>query len=249
MGDGVAGGFVAGADNGSTFDTSAGENHSLALGPVITAGIFIDAGSASHFAHHNDECFIEESALIEVGEECEEGAVSGRYEGFFVAGEVIEVGIPAAVFDADEAAPCFDEPSGHQGALSDGRHAIFFADGAIFGLEVEGLSGFGGCDEVDGFFVVGLECLRSSGSGGSGAEEFGLVEQLLSACEAIFCDAFGEVEIADAEVCLDGVIIDGEGRIFRAVEAGASGTERVGDFNIGRNGAAGAEFTGDDGAD
>ena len=67
--------------------------------------------------------------------------------------------------------------------------------------------------------------MRAAGGGSGCAEQFGLREQLLSAGEAVFGDAFGKIEVADAEVCLNGVVIDGEGGVFGTVEAGAAWAE------------------------
>jgi hypothetical protein len=44
---------------------------------VIATGVLVDAGSASHFTHHDHKCFVEHTAFIEVAEEREEGSVGG----------------------------------------------------------------------------------------------------------------------------------------------------------------------------
>src|SRR6185369_3142928 len=77
--DGAVGGggaaLVAGTNNGSRGNATAGEDRGPHTGPMVAAAAGVDFGSAAEFSRGDDERFLQEAALGEVVEQRGEAAV------------------------------------------------------------------------------------------------------------------------------------------------------------------------------
>ena len=104
----ITGGLVASSDDNTFLGAPSGKDDGLAHGPVVTPGVLVDARRAPHLAHHNDECLIQQSPLFEVFYQGAEGLVGRWNERFLMTREVVDMGIPTAVGNPDEASPCLD---------------------------------------------------------------------------------------------------------------------------------------------
>ena len=250
---------VSGAVDGAGLDAAAGHPHGVGFGVVVAApgategGIAFHHGGAAEFSAPDDEGFIKEAALFEVGDEGGTGLVSGLAEAFVVADNVA-MGIPAFVEKIDETDAALDHAAGEKAGAGEGGFV------RIAAVEVEGGLGFlaqvhefrGGGLEAEGEFVVGE-------AGG----DFGIAR----GGEAAAVKAADEVDGVPLEVRLDaggiGYVEDGvalvpeahaivigreesagpEGRA--AADAGASTEDDEG----GEVSGSAAEAVGDPGAD
>lgn len=81
---------------------------------MISSGVALHHGSASEFSGPDDECGVEQSALVKILQECSDGLVGLSGIADVVIGVVV-VPIPAefidGVVDLDEADTFFDQPS------------------------------------------------------------------------------------------------------------------------------------------
>ena len=174
LGGGVAEGI--GLTVGAGFDAGTGHPHGEAVGVVVAAEFggavagFVHGGAAK-FATPNDEGVIEHAALLEVVEQCGDGAVG--FEAFFGEGgfEVVAVlgavDVPAPVEELDEADALLGEAAGEEAVVGEGGFAGFCAVG------FEGFGVFFGDvhDAGDGgLHAVGQFVLFDAGEG------FGVVE-------------------------------------------------------------------------
>jgi len=121
---------IAAADDFSLRHASAGEDGRVDAGPVVSgaaAGSAVDLRCATVFAGAEDESFVEQSAIEEVGDECGPGLIEDGQEVIAESGEVVGVGIPdgGPVWseripeDRDEAGSGFDQSACCEAGLSE----------------------------------------------------------------------------------------------------------------------------------
>ena len=144
--------------------------------------------SSSEFAGHYDKCGVEQSAIIEIFEECGHGGVSaGQCPAKSVPAIIEDADTGVAVhipgFDADEpivgsqSHPCddadqadsgFNQSAGEQQILSEGVSSVAIANVVGFGIDVERIGGVGALQQAEGAI---LQLMQSFGGGVCG--EFG----------------------------------------------------------------------------
>jgi len=172
---GIGGVLIGGAEGEPAFHPAAGEQDGVAIGPVIAADVAVDAWGAAEFAHPQDEGGVEQTALVEIGEQggqglIHQGQVPALDDGEH-AGIVESVGVPAAVLgvltadalvevDGDELDPDLDEASGEQTGLAVSRTTETVADGIGFVADLEGVAQGFGIEQGEGLVVVGVETAR-----------------------------------------------------------------------------------------
>ena len=217
-GDGVSGGVggpaVGCAVDEAALDAAAGEGGGVAAGPVFAAGVGGgDSGVAAEFADPDDQGFVEHAAAVEVVEECGEAEVGGGHEAVLELVEVIAVGVPevdavVVPVDGDEWDAGLDQATGEEEALAVDVAAVAVAQAGVFAVDVEGASGLGRGEGVDG---AGLEAVPGGWGWLRGGFERDAAEEVAAAGEPIDIDAFGEVEAGDLEGGSVGVADDDEG--------------------------------------
>ena len=134
-------------------DPAAGEEHRIAVGPVVAAGPGIDLRRPPELPHRHDERRFEEAALVEIGDQRGERPIGDREEMMLVLARALGVSIPvlpllAVVVDIHERHPCLDEPPGHEEILAAhlschphlAAAAIDLAGGERVGSEAVGLA-------------------------------------------------------------------------------------------------------------
>ena len=88
--------FVAGTQYESFFDPAPEEQCETALGPVVAAGLAVNAGSASHLAHDDDHRGLQQPAPIEVFDQGRTDFIEVWQIERFEHREVLLVRIPVA---------------------------------------------------------------------------------------------------------------------------------------------------------
>ena len=66
VGVGVGAQLVAGAEGDSATDAAAGQDHAVAVGPVVAPGAGVDLGRSAELAHGDDQGFVEQPAIGEI---------------------------------------------------------------------------------------------------------------------------------------------------------------------------------------
>ena len=210
VGDGRGSELVGRAVDGAALDAAAGHDDGESLGVVIAAGVVVAVlvfgGLAAEFAAPDDEGAVEETALLEVGEEGGERAVdlAGFGGEFFV--EVLVV-VPAVVPDLDDADAALDEAAGDEELLALLAGAVGGAGGLGFFGDVEGVGGLGLHTEGD---LVGFE---AGLEGGFALEILGVdLVELIDEVELAALFLRGDVAVADV---LDHLLDVGRGGVDR----------------------------------
>ena len=144
---------IGGTVDVAAFDTATGHPDGEAVVVVVAAfhdafvgaglGEF-DDGGAAEFAAPEDEGFIEQAALFEIGEEGADGLIAFAGEAAVVFDVIVGVpGLAVAVPELDEADAAFEEAAGHEALAGEGAGAVEVADGLGFAVEIEGIGGLG----------------------------------------------------------------------------------------------------------
>ena len=105
--------FVDSADHLATSDAAPGQSGTKCAWKVIPPTTRIDSRCASELAHPDDECRIEHSSLLQIGDQLRHRLINLRGELRCFA-EIVLVGIPASTIDLDEGYPRFDETTGQE---------------------------------------------------------------------------------------------------------------------------------------
>ena len=95
----VGGMGVRRAINAAAADASSGEEHGIAVRPVIAAAVAVDLRRAAHFAQHDDQRLCEEAARVEIAHQAAERLIELRQVEFLHDGKVARVRVPAVVVD------------------------------------------------------------------------------------------------------------------------------------------------------
>ena len=221
--DGVADDVVAelvGFAVDETFlETTAGHPHGEAARVVVASevvfgDIALTVGGAAEFAAPDDEGFVEETALFEVGDEGG-GALIGFCAFLADAAGETAVVVPVAVAELDEADAAFGETAGEETVVSEAGFALFRAVGVEDGLRFLGEIGeFGDTGlHAEGEFVVfdlGGDGWVAELAEGEPVEFVGGVEEIASGLTG---DALGVGDVEDwvAGVAeLDPAVLGGE---------------------------------------
>ena len=245
---GLGAGGVGGAVNGAALEAAAGEEDGEDAGPMVAAGVFVDLGGAAELRGDHDEGGIEETAAVEVADEGGVAFVEGG-ELALDAGADVDMVIPSAIDEGDEADAAFDEAACHEHAHAGVVAAIFVLDSVGLGLEVEGFAGLLGADQAVGVLVEGVHGVE--GVGFFQGTEVGIDggEDVLALLEALVIDLGGKGEIADAEFYVGGIAAKAEGAEGVAeVAAAGVGIGLGGDADVGREVVGAAKLVGDDAA-
>ena len=126
-----------------------GEEHGGSLSPMIASCVFINLGSATEFAHHHDERFLQRPALMQVVDQRTQAPVEiGQL--LVEALKNLRMMVPASVVHGDKAHPAFHQTAGQQAALSKLGPTVGVAQCLGFLLEGEGVLGVGRQDHVGG---------------------------------------------------------------------------------------------------
>lgn len=243
-----SGGLLVGfADDLSRSNAAAREQDALRHGPMVATGLRVHSRRSSHLAHHDDERFVEQTTLFEVGDQGRERSIRRRNQIARERREAIEMDVPAGRVDADEATTGFDESTSEEGGLADLRESIRLAQLLRFVLDLECFASGGGGDEFVGLRVVGRHRGRPTRSL---SLLFEAGEQLLAALLARRGDSVELPEVFDFEVGLAGVGFNDERRVFGSKKSGTASSHGVGHIDVGRNGAiARSQFASDHGTE
>ena len=95
--------FIGGTVNRSAGDSTSSHQVGQAMSPVVSSGTIDsaaaripDAWFASHFTGDHQQCFIQQTGVSQVFDQCREGLVELRQQVFLQAGKVASVSIPAS---------------------------------------------------------------------------------------------------------------------------------------------------------
>src|ERR1043166_2261743 len=165
------GSFVVGrSHDASTFDPAAGNGSTENIRPMIATRICIDLRRAAELAPGNYHGGGEQSALIEIFDQRGVGAVPAGQEAIAHGVESLDVSIPPAQIDGDEANACLDQTAGEEQALTPcrnptaigsrrlefGDETVTFAHGPRFSIQVESLAGVPAGNKVPGLLMEGI---------------------------------------------------------------------------------------------
>src|SRR5690606_37290950 len=122
------------AVNGSALDAAAGEHAGVGCGIVIAATVDVDVRGTTEFGSDGDQGRVEQTALLKVVEQCTDRLVEfGKLRRD--ASVDIDVHVPAAGNDFDDADAVLDEAAGQKATLAESAGAV---SGAVFAGYVEG---------------------------------------------------------------------------------------------------------------
>ena len=120
---GVRGNLVGGADDRAAGDSGTGEEDALHRAPMIAARLLIRVGeqrqfwSAAELARHDDHRAVEQTARLQIVEQCRQRAIRRRQQLVLQPMKdlaVIVPGLVAAEIHLDQIDSGFDEPKRHQ---------------------------------------------------------------------------------------------------------------------------------------
>src|SRR5262245_26926334 len=106
-------------------------------GPVIPARRGIDLGRASKVAEPHDQGTLQQTAVVQILQECRIPPIEARQQAGFEALEVVLVRVPAAVGHRHEVHARFDEPPGEQTGLAERVATVGLAEAVRLLAQVE----------------------------------------------------------------------------------------------------------------
>ena len=109
----------------SSSNSSASENDAVTIRPVVTASGGVDLWCTPELTHGDHECFVKESAAIQVFDQRGKGLVSGRDQVIFEPAKDVGMGVPVsvlsivlAVVNSDKSHASLNESASQENTLS-----------------------------------------------------------------------------------------------------------------------------------
>ena len=62
----ITGRIVARSDHNASLRAATSKQDGLAHGPMVATSVIVDSRSSAHFAHHDDQCFVQEPAFVHI---------------------------------------------------------------------------------------------------------------------------------------------------------------------------------------
>src|SRR5438105_4406253 len=125
---GVGSRVVGGGDDLASGHAAAGQQDAVHGGPVVAAGVFVDARRAAELAPDDHADVPAQAALVDVVDQGGDAAVEDRQVVAQVA-EVAAVGVPETIGDGDAARARFHEAPGREELVIPERGAVSLVPG------------------------------------------------------------------------------------------------------------------------
>ncbi len=139
--------------------STAGDESSTDLRPVVSAGVAVNARRAAEFSPSDDRNVVGHSSFMQIIDQGGQALIEQRQVGVFEPAEVVAVKIPAAKVQRHHSCACLDQPAGHEELLQIPRRAVAKILGVAlavlltrlrrFSLQVQGVGQSTGCQHVE----------------------------------------------------------------------------------------------------
>ena len=216
---------------------------------MVPARVAVDSRRPSHLTPHDDQRLVEQSAVVQVGQQCRQRRIGMRNQCLLVAGEVVDMRVPASVADADKSTSGLDQPAAQQATLAQRSQPVLLAQLGILRIHVERLAGGRRGDQLESLLVVGRHRGRTSAARTPLGQLLDTGKQATTKIEAATAGAGGQVQVTDLKIRLHRVGLDHERRVLGSKEPRSTGTHRLGNTDVGGYGSPVTQFPGDHRAD
>src|SRR5260370_28254114 len=132
---------------------------------MVAAGVLVDRGRAPEIAEPDDQCRVEQAALVQVVEQCREGPFHRRHQSRFQLLEIILVRVPndaRAIHRGDKLTAGLHQTASEQMRLAPRMPAVAIANGRWLLGPTEGFAHLSRTNQVERFVLVDCELLEEA---------------------------------------------------------------------------------------
>ncbi len=216
---------------------AAGEPDRVAGSPVIAPGVTVDFRCAAEFAVPDDERVVEQAAILQVRQQRRDRLVGLRHKTLLKLFEVLTVRVPGGIdtrlvampIDSDKADTRFEHPPGEKDALAKSAAAV--AVPFLVGLcaQIERIARPRRSDEVSRLLIVRLHRANARADLKTAYARVKGIKQTLAGGHADRVEPFSLRQHIDFEIRVVGMLVNGEGIVLAAEDAGKlTGGEKAG---------------------